>query len=274
MAEGGEKPMIILGADPGTTNPGFAWYDPKYEKALMCIHDIHCWDGYRHKLQVPYDYNEAMIRVVDAMDHQLMMRTTHLAFERMDHPRFNKNVRAAWPILEQTIRVRYPHIVVGPVRPEDVRAFLDLQGGVEYDERKEDSWNTPVLFPEDRDRAKQVFKKSDGKHVDGVEALNIAVFAYHHRETVFAPRVHLRTRPCADGHLSMRIHVAPTIKVDLPPTGKKKTSKKRMISAANFDPDSDAIPQVKRKRAAPKKKGNGPKPKKKAGAKKKKAKGG
>lgn len=211
-----EGRLLFMGVDPGTTNLGLSWYDPKYNRGVMHVHDIHCWNGHRHALEAPYDYNAIMIRLVDEYE-ELLSNTTHLAYERMDHPASNLDVCFAWSILEQTIRVRYPNIKVAATRPQAVRKFLDTQGSY-YKERKQNSWDTPLLSDEDFVHAQEVFKKRDGQppHVDGVEALGFAVFAYHYRHTLFAPKPYERTYPCTDRKLVMRFNVAETVMIDIP----------------------------------------------------------
>src|SRR5688500_6792150 len=77
--DNGVSPYLFAGHDPGIFNNGWAWFDPKHDKVLFQIHDIHTWNGYRHELKAPYDYNERMIQFVSHPNmRELFLKTSHL----------------------------------------------------------------------------------------------------------------------------------------------------------------------------------------------------
>jgi hypothetical protein len=195
-------PYLFAGYDPGTTNKGLAWYDPKRCKMLFEIRDIHIWGGYRHTLRAPYDYNQRMIDIAkDPAVRELFMMTSHFGMERQDHPERNLSVVFAACIFEQTIRCLYPHMNICLVRPQAVRRYFNTSGS-DYGERKNNSTQTDLLSPYDQERYNMTFYKKK-LQVDAIEAGLIAMYVSHHVKECMVKPLHQRVKPATDGVIRM-----------------------------------------------------------------------
>jgi hypothetical protein len=196
-----EKPIkhhIMLGIDSGTSGGGYAWFDFVSKRLVIERTSAHYDNHVLHDYTKLDHYDVKAIewakdpKIADVLSH-----TRFVCYEDMSHVKgerklknphayngSNRNVLHYLHAQLQTIRCLYPHIVIIPIRPQDVRSWFGISGST-YDIRKPKAYDTDVLSIDETDRAKRIFKEHGTQLYDPMDALLLLIYFYHNCHAYF-----------------------------------------------------------------------------------------
>ena len=180
---------LIVAIDPGTVHFG------------MCINDP--VQGVYIQLQIDYtlrrDPGTGMLRQIEVREGDLCRLADHITsdyadifkkcacitIERQPNLQVRGRGKVAFIPFEHSLRsfcmAKYPRAHVFSVTSQELRTFLGTKG-LNHEHRKKLSWwfCHAVLRPEDLQRAKRIFKITDGGiNVDALECMLYCIFTQH-----------------------------------------------------------------------------------------------
>ncbi len=192
--------MYTLGFDPGYSNLGMGVYQHSTGIAKLYIIDLTHFDGQKHDLHGD-DFGPLIFEALQKYAHYIK-HADFIGIERL--PSIGcRRVLQVQCHLESVMR-HMSNGVVLLVCPRSYHAWWKTSAKT-YASRKRKSANSTLLNKTDAARATKVFTRGKTFKVDGIEATQLAMYVYAHRDKLRYPEI--RNTPRDFLVLEMSAHV-------------------------------------------------------------------
>lgn len=176
--------MYSIGFDPAYRKLGCGVMNLKTREGFFFLIDLATWNNTTYHLQEE-DYGTLVYDLMRTLN--VFISKAHCVAIEKQPPNGTRPVHAIQCHLESTIRGMYPHTNIYLVNMGSVRAFWDTHAS-SYAQRKIKSMQTNLIDSDDVVMVRNLFQKMNTKFrrmefcVDPIEAMQMAVYAYHCRE--------------------------------------------------------------------------------------------
>lgn len=172
---------LTLGIDPGARKLGLSWVNFETMEAKLQTIDISTWGSTKHDISWT-DYGQCIDELFSSMK-ALFSVCECVGIEKLPpvitedgiEKATSLDIHAIMIYMEQTIRIRYPHILIFYIAPQSYQSVVGSGKGGSRIQNKKNSWKTNTLPEYNKIEAIKLYGEL---HPDSLEATHVAIYVH------------------------------------------------------------------------------------------------